>query len=123
EEQDSREIESMEQGLMQAIRGKASAAWNWLWGRDSKSESVSQDTRSVSEKNLSKIETLQENLANCMQKLDEQVVKVNGKDASILNKNIDPSKIKSDVSALGFQDHAWRWGETAKASFSQAVST
>jgi hypothetical protein len=123
EEQDSREIKSMEQGLMQAIRGKASAAWNWLWGRDSKSESVSQDTRSVSEKNLSKIEALQENLANCMQKLDEQVVKVNGKAASILDKNIDPSKIKSDVSALGFRDHDWRWGETAKASFSQAVST
>ncbi|WP_368641225.1 hypothetical protein ABRZ03_06285 [Castellaniella ginsengisoli] len=121
EEQDSREIESMEQGLGQAIRGKVSAAWNWLWGRDSKSESVSQDTRSVSEKNLDKIETLQKNLTNCMAKLDEHVVSMKG--ASILNKNIDPSKIKSDVSALGLQDHAWRWGETAKASFSQAVST
>ncbi|MGB3275685.1 MAG: hypothetical protein WBA82_05795 [Castellaniella sp.] len=115
------QIAPMNQGFMQKTLGVAYSAWSWLRGGSSTPESVPQDTRSVSEKNISQIEKLQIDTAKCLQKLDEQVQKVTGK--SIMDQNPDPSKIKPDVSSLGFQDHAWRWGETTKASFSEAVKT
>lgn len=115
------QIAPMNQGFMQKTLGVAYSAWNWLRGGSSKPESVPQDTRSVSEKNISQIEKLQIDTAKCLQKLDEQVQKVTGK--SIMDQDQDPSKIKPDVSSLELRDHAWRWSKTAQAAFGQAVST
>ncbi len=113
------EIAPMNQGFVQKYLGAAYSAWNWLRGGSSKPESVPQDNRSVSEKNLDQIEKLQIDTAKCLEKLDEQVKIVAKK--SILDQ--DPSKIKPDVSSLELRDHAWRWSKTAQAAFGQAVST
>lgn len=122
EEPAPQKIAPLNQGYMQTFLEGAYSAWNWLTGGGT-TDSLPPDTRPISEKNLSQIERLQIDTAKCLAKLDAQIVKVNGEGASILNKNPDPSKIKPDVSALGFQDHAWRWGETAKASFGEAIKT
>jgi len=115
-----REIEPMYRGFMQTVLGSAYAAWDWLRG-GVPSDPVPRDTRSLSEQNLGQIDQLQVDTAKCLQKLDEQIRRVKGE--SLLDKDKDPSRINPDVSSLALRDHAWRWGETAKAAFSEAVAT
>ncbi len=119
EKGDGRKVESMNQGFMARAMGTASSMLSWLRSWGAGSESVPEpDSRSVGEVALSQIEKLQIDASHCLDKLNEQVIIATG-GTSILTQ--DPAKIKLDVSTLGLGDHVWRWSETAKASFGEAV--
>lgn len=117
-------IAPMSRGFLQKYLGDSCyAIWCRLTGRSTQPQPVEQDTRSISEKNLSKIEKLQIDTAKCLEKLNEQIKTLTGSEQGILDTETDLSRIPSDVSSLTLRDHAWRWGKTTQAAFTEAVST